>query len=130
MRIDHFRGFHDYWSIPDITKDAKLGEWKNGPGMDFWEVIQKYFPDMPFLAEDLGLISDDVRQLRDLAGLPGMAVLQFAFDGDSDNLYLPHNLKDSLVLYTGTHDNDTTNGWYKSASEEVKGILKVFKCVW
>ena len=126
VRIDHFRGFHDYWSIPDITKDAKLGEWKNGPGMDFWEVIQKYFPDMPFLAEDLGLISDDVRQLRDLAGLPGMAVLQFAFDGDSENLYLPHNLKDSLVLYTGTHDNDTTNGWYKSASEEVKGNFRKY----
>ena len=91
--------------------------------MKFWEVARKRFPALPFLAEDLGLISEEVRDLRREAGLPGMAVLQFAFDGDEGNLYLPHNLEKDLVLYTGTHDNDTTTGWYESAGEEVRGKL-------
>ena len=124
VRIDHFRGFHDYWSIPNDSKDAKLGTWKKGPGLKFWKVAEKRFPELPFLAEDLGLISEQVRDLRDSAGLPGMAVLQFAFDGNTENLYLPHNLKESLVLYTGTHDNDTTQGWYESSSEEVRGNFR------
>ena len=130
VRIDHFRGFHDYWSIPvskkDDIHDAKLGEWKPGPGLDFWEYAQNRFPSLPFLAEDLGLITDGVRRLRCSAGLPGMAVLQFAFDGDSENLYLPHNLNPDLVLYTGTHDNDTTCGWYHSTSEEVRGNFRTY----
>ena len=88
IRIDHFRGFHDYWSIPNDSQDAKLGTWKKGPGLKFWKVAEKRFPDMPFLAEDLGLISEEVR-LRDSAGLPGMAVLQFAFDGNTENLLSP-----------------------------------------
>ena len=124
IRIDHFRGFHDYWSIPNDSQDAKLGTWKKGPGLKFWKVAEKRFPDMPFLAEDLGLISEEVRNLRDSAGLPGMAVLQFAFDGNTENLYLPHNLKESLVLYTGTHDNDTTLGWYESSTEEIRGNFR------
>ena len=120
VRIDHFRGFHDYWSIPSNTVDARLGSWSVGPGINFWKCMQRNFPTLPFLAEDLGLISEEVRTLRIKAGLPGMAVLQFAFDGDPKNLYLPHNLSQSLVLYTGTHDNDTTMGWYINSEEEVK----------
>ena len=130
VRIDHFRGFHDYWSIPvsknDVKQDAKLGQWQSGPGLDFWKFAKNRFPSLPFLAEDLGLITDGVRRLRCSAGLPGMAVLQFAFDGDPENLYLPHNLKPDLVLYTGTHDNDTTCGWYNSASEEVRGNFRTY----
>lgn len=126
VRIDHFRGFHDYWSIPVETSDAKLGNWKEGPGVDFWDVAQKRFPTLPFLAEDLGLITNGVRKLRHVAGLPGMAVLQFAFDGDPENLYLPHNLTPDLVLYTGTHDNDTTCGWYHSCEEEVRGNFRTY----
>jgi 4-alpha-glucanotransferase len=126
VRIDHFRGFQDYWSISTETADARNGSWKNGPGMKFWEVARERFPSLPFLAEDLGLISEEVRDLRRDAGLPGMAVLQFAFDGDAQNLYLPHNLENDLVLYTGTHDNDTTAGWYASASEEVRGNFRSY----
>ena len=81
VRIDHFRGFNDYWSISTEHKDAKLGKWVKGPGLDFWKVTQEKFPSMPFLAEDLGLISEEVRKLRDDTSLLGMAVLQFAFDG-------------------------------------------------
>lgn len=126
VRIDHFRGFHDYWSIPTKTDDARLGSWCDGPGMKFWEVARNRFPTLPFLAEDLGLISEEVRDLRRKAGLPGMAVLQFAFDGDEANLYLPHNLEKDLVLYTGTHDNDTTSGWYESSDEEVRGNFRTY----
>lgn len=126
VRIDHFRGFHDYWSIPANTSDAKTGEWKDGPGLDFWNVVTKHFPSLPFLAEDLGLITEGVRTLRRSVGLPGMAVLQFAFDGDAENLYLPHNLTPDLVLYTGTHDNDTTCGWYESCAEEVRGNFRTY----
>lgn len=126
VRIDHFRGFHDYWSISTQTSDARLGSWKEGPGLRFWDEARKRFPSLPFLAEDLGLISEEVRELRRNAGLPGMAVLQFAFDGDAQNLYLPHNLEKDLVLYTGTHDNDTTTGWYESAVEEVRGNFRSY----
>ena len=126
IRIDHFRGFHDFWSIPSETQNAKLGRWEDGPGLDFWNVIKKEFPTLPFLAEDLGLITEGVRSLRNDTGLPGMAVLQFAFDGDPENLYLPHNLSSDLVLYTGTHDNDTTCGWYYSSDEEIQSNFRSY----
>ena len=125
VRIDHFRAFNDYWSIPS-SGNAKQGTWKLGPGMKIWDKINEVFPDRPFLAEDLGLISNEVRNLRDQAGLPGMAVLQFAFDGDPKNLYLPHNLAKNLVLYLGTHDNDTTCGWYEHADEEIRGNFRSY----
>ena len=125
VRIDHFRAFNDYWSIPS-SGNAKQGNWELGPGIKFWNKINEIFPDRPFLAEDLGLISEEVRNLRDLAGLPGMAVLQFAFDGDAKNLYLPHNLAKNLVLYLGTHDNDTTCGWYEQAGEEIRGNFRSY----
>ena len=126
VRIDHFRGFNDYWSIDSETKDAKSGTWQKGPGLNFWKVIKDNFPTLPFLAEDLGLITKEVRQLREQIPLLGMAVLQFAFDGDSKNLYLPHNLNKSLVLYSGTHDNDTTIGWYKNSSNEIQDNFRSY----
>ncbi|OUU40908.1 MAG: 4-alpha-glucanotransferase [Verrucomicrobia bacterium TMED56] len=129
LRIDHFRAFHDFWSIPSSSMNAKDGIWKSGPGLDFWEKVNEKFPSRPFLAEDLGLINEGVRDLRNHAGLPGMAVLQFAFDGDPENLYLPHNLLPSLVLYLGTHDNDTTKGWYDSVPEEVRSNFRSYLSV-
>ncbi len=126
VRIDHFRAFHDYWSIPSLSGVAKDGNWESGPGIKFWSRINEVFPQRPFLAEDLGLITEEVRFLRDQAGLPGMAVLQFAFNGDSKNLYLPHNLAKNLVLYLGTHDNDTTCGWYDKADEEIRGNFRSY----
>ena len=126
VRIDHFRGFHDYWSIPQGSKDAKKGTWEKGPGLKFWEIITEAFPHLPFLAEDLGDISKGVRDLRTSAGLPGMAVLQFAFDGNPQNLYLPHNLSKDLVLYTGTHDNDTSCGWYHSTDETTRSFFRSY----
>ncbi len=124
IRIDHFRAFHDYWSIPSSLMDASKGEWETGPGMDFWNRMQERFPKLPFLAEDLGDINDKVRALREQAGLPGMAVLQFAFDGNPGNLYLPHNLSKEIVLYTGTHDNDTSLGWYHSVDEGSRSFFR------
>ena len=126
IRIDHFRAFHDYWSIPKGSEDAVNGRWEIGPGIDFWKQVRMHFPDLPFLAEDLGDINKQVRQLRDSIGLPGMAVLQFAFDGNPKNLYLPHNLMRDVVLYTGTHDNDTSLGWYETADESSKSFFRIY----
>lgn len=126
VRIDHFRAFHDYWSIPLGAPNAKFGKWEKGPGSKFWDKIKTQFPSLPFLAEDLGDISKGVRDLRTSVGLPGMAVLQFAFDGNPKNLYLPHNLSKDLVLYTGTHDNDTTYGWYNSTNEGIRSFFRSY----
>ena len=126
VRIDHFRAFNDYWSIPAGSSDGKSGSWLPGPGEEFWTQIKSHFHKMPFLAEDLGEINEGVRTLRKKARLPGMAVLQFAFSSNSENLYLPHNLSTDLVLYTGTHDNDTTLGWYQSADEETKSNFRKY----
>ena len=126
IRIDHFRAFHDYWTIPQDSTDAISGKWERGPGLDFWSKVSKAFPSLPFLAEDLGDISKGVRKLRNDVGLPGMAVLQFAFDGNPKNLYLPHNLKQDMVLYTGTHDNDTSLGWYQSSSESAQSFFRSY----
>ena len=124
IRIDHFRAFHDFWSIPSESNSAKNGNWQKGPGLEFWKNIMTEFPQLPFLAEDLGDISKGVLNLRKTIGLPGMAVLQFAFDGDPKNLYLPHNLSNDLVVYTGTHDNDTSLGWYNSLNEEHRSYFR------
>ncbi len=126
IRIDHFRAFYDYWSVPSEKNSAKFGTWQKGPGLEFWEKIKISFPDLPFLAEDLGDISKGVRNLRTSVGLPGMAVLQFAFDGDPKNLYLPHNLSKDIVLYSGTHDNDTSCSWYNSADEGIRSLFRSY----
>lgn len=125
VRIDHFRGFDAYWSIPFGDKDATGGRWQPGPGKELFEVIKKELPNLPVIAEDLGIITDSVTKLRLSLGFPGMCVLQFAFDGNTENTYLPHNYLDTQsVVYTGTHDNDTTNGWYEKASIEEKDLFR------
>ncbi len=117
VRIDHFRGFDSYWSIPYGSETARTGEWKKGPGIDFFKTIKKKIKTCKLIAEDLGDLTDDVRILRRDTGLPGMAILQFAFGGEGDNFYLPHNLQSNSVLYPGTHDNNTSLGWYAEASD-------------
>jgi 4-alpha-glucanotransferase len=114
VRIDHFRGFEACWEIPAQEKTAVNGKWVEVPGAELFDAMLAHFGRLPLVAEDLGLITPAVRALRERYGMPGMAVLQFAFDGGPDNPYLPHNLKPDLVVYTGTHDNDTTRSWFES----------------
>jgi len=115
LRLDHFRGFSAYWEVPGTEKTAARGEWKKGSGEKLFNVLKKEFPDMPFVAEDLGEIDQPVYELRDKYGLPGMKVLQAAFGADgAESIYLPHNYPPDCVVYTGTHDFNTTKGWYKN----------------
>ena len=116
VRIDHFRGFAGYWEIPFGEKTAINGRWVKGPGADLFDAIKKALGDLPIIAEDLGEITPDVVELRDQFGLPGMKILQFAFSGP-DNPFLPHLYPQNCVVYTGTHDNDTSWGWYMKAPE-------------
>lgn len=111
-RIDHFRGFAAYWEVPASEKTAINGRWVNGPGTALFEAVRAALGSLPIIAEDLGVITPDVEQLRDELGFPGMKVLQFAFGGDPADQYLPHNYPPRCVVYTGTHDNDTTAGWW------------------
>ena len=115
VRIDHFRGFESYWAIPEENETAVGGEWLEGPGLVFFQKIHEKLGYLNIVAEDLGIITPEVEILRDKLGFPGMKVLQFAFDGNQDNSFLPHNYKTShCIVYTGTHDNDTTLGWFLS----------------
>lgn len=114
VRIDHFRGFAANWSIPAGAETAAGGAWTRGPGAEIFAAFRAALGERPIIVEDLGLMTPDVGELRRELGLPGMAVLQFAFDGDAENAYLPHNHIEHLVVYTGTHDNDTTIGWFWS----------------
>ena len=115
VRIDHFRGFEAYWQIPASEETAVNGEWVTGPGLAFFSEMKDHLGALPIIAEDLGVITPEVELLRDTLGFPGMKVLQFAFDSDEHNAYLPHNYTTvNCVVYTGTHDNDTTLGWYFS----------------
>lgn len=120
VRIDHFRGFAAYWEIPANAPNAIEGKWAPGPGEKLFKALEKEIPQLPIIAEDLGLITQDVVELRDQFGLPGMRVLQFAFAEDESNHFLPHHYVPNTVAYTGTHDNDTTLGWWNSASEREK----------
>ena len=124
VRIDHFRGFDAYWKIPFGAETARKGEWIDGPGLDFFKVVKKKLPQCRLIAEDLGDLTDSVRELRRDSGLPGMAILQFAFGGDSDNYYLPHNTQSNCVLYPGTHDNDTSLGWYQSVDSKTRDHVR------
>jgi 4-alpha-glucanotransferase len=114
VRIDHFRGLAGYWAVPAAAKTAREGRWCPAPGQALFQALRADFPDLPLVAEDLGVITPDVEQLRVAFRLPGMRVLQFGFDGSPDNPHLPHNYLRDVVAYTGTHDNDTTVGWYRS----------------
>src|SRR6266850_1895315 len=113
IRLDHFRGFAAAWHVPAGAPTAQSGKWEPGPGAAFFSAVQKAIGGLPFLAEDLGIITPDVAALRDQFQLPGTRVLQFAFDGHSDNPHLPDNYAANTVAYTGTHDNPTTRGWYE-----------------
>jgi 4-alpha-glucanotransferase len=123
IRLDHFRGFAAAWQIPAGAPTAVSGQWVPGPGADFFGVVQKALGALPFLAEDLGFITPDVGQLRDAFGIPGTRVLQFAFDGHSDNPHLPDNYVPNTVVYTGTHDNPTTRGWYEDLPDAERRTL-------
>lgn len=114
LRIDHFRGFEAYWSIPAECQTAIEGAWVKAPGEQLFDTLDKTFDHLPIVVEDLGIITPEVTALRDRYNLPGTKVLQFAFDGTPDNPYLPANLNENSVVYTGTHDNDTSVGWYGS----------------
>ena len=120
VRIDHFRGFDEFWRIPLPAENARKGEWVHAPGESLFKAIREAFPEARIIAEDLGVLTPTVVRLRAETGLPGMAVLQFAFGGGADNLYLPHNLVPNSVIYTGTHDNDTSLGWYAAAGQAAR----------
>lgn len=126
IRLDHFRGFVAAWQVPAGATTAETGAWVGGPGADFFEAVRREFGGMPFIAEDLGLITPEVVALRDLCGLPGMRVMQFGFDGSPENPHLPHTWTDRAVGYTGTHDNNTTRGWFEALSDDSKRLVRKY----
>ncbi|MFL5739638.1 MAG: 4-alpha-glucanotransferase, partial [Flavisolibacter sp.] len=128
VRLDHFRAFSSYWEVPAGENTARNGSWKPGPASDFFQAVQKEFGSLPFVAEDLGEIDDPVYQLRDEFSLPGMKVLQFAFGGDMPrSVHIPHNYNPNFIVYTGTHDNNTTRGWFtKEAGEQTRASLEAY----
>jgi 4-alpha-glucanotransferase len=118
IRLDHFRGFESHWEVPAGSANARHGRWVAGPGLALFEALARDYGELPFIAEDLGVITDEVVSLRQRSGLPGMKVLQFAFGDGPDNPYLPHNYSSGFVAYTGTHDNNTSSGWFETADEQ------------
>src|SRR6516165_4503501 len=123
VRLDHFRAFAAAWHIPIGAATAQTGRWVPGPGAEFFSTAAREFGALPLIAEDLGLITPDVSALRDQFRLPGMRVLQFAFDGKSENPHLPQNYVPNTVVYTGTHDNPTTRGWFEELPDQQKQHL-------
>ena len=124
VRIDHFRGFAGYWEIPASEPTAVKGRWVPGPGEPLFKAIAKALGPMPIIAEDLGVITPDVDALRKKFGFPGMRILQFAFAGDATDRFLPHNYEPDTVVYTGTHDNDTTAGWWATATDKERHFAR------
>jgi 4-alpha-glucanotransferase len=124
IRLDHFRGFVAAWHIPAGASTAQSGSWEPGPGAALFSAVQKELGALPFIVEDLGMITPDVYTLRDEFGLPGTRVLQFAFDGHPDNPHLPNNYVSNTVVYTGTHDNPTSRGWYEDLPNDQRQNLK------
>ncbi len=118
VRVDHFRGFEAYWEVPWPSENAIQGRWVNAPGVALFNAVRAHFGDLAIIAEDLGVITPAVEALRDGFNLPGMKILQFAFYGDETDAFLPRNYLENCVVYTGTHDNDTTLGWWKSEPQE------------
>jgi 4-alpha-glucanotransferase len=123
IRLDHFLAFVAAWHVPASAPTAQTGEWVRGPGAEFFNAVQSELDGLPFIAEDLGVITPEVSALRDRFHIPGTRVLQFAFDGRSDNPHLPHNYVPNMVVYTGTHDNDTAQGWFESLSDRQRHDL-------
>jgi 4-alpha-glucanotransferase len=143
VRIDHFRGFAGYWAVPYGEETAINGAWKDAPGKALFDSIRRHLGERAIIAEDLGVITPDVADLRDSNELPGMKILQFAFDSKEENDFIPHSYDKNCVVYTGTHDNDTTRGWFKEASADdkqycldyVKGSARsihwdLIRCAW
>lgn len=129
LRIDHFRGLESYWAIPAEQPDGKVGQWRLAPGDELLECLGQSFPDILFIAEDLGIITDEVNALRERNNLPGMKILQFAFDGSPDNPYLPANIEGNFIVYTGTHDNDTIEGWINTTDDEtLRRAMAILHC--
>lgn len=126
IRIDHFRGFEAYYSIPFGSKTAAKGKWKKGPGLHFFKRLNEVFGELPIIAEDLGTLTEGVYKLLKNTGYPGMKVLQFAFSTDEESEYLPHNHVKNCVVYTGTHDNDTLKGWAQNLDEETLNYVKKY----
>lgn len=127
IRLDHFRGFQAYWEIPAAEPTAVHGKWVPGPSDDLFQVLRRQLGDLPFIAEDLGLITADVNALRERLQIPGMRVMQFGFGNPGAHIYLPHKFEPNTVVYTGTHDNDTTLGWWKNiATEEERRYARAY----
>lgn len=126
VRIDHFRGFDEYYNIPFGDTTAEFGRWEKGPGYDLFKVMKKKIGNKPVIAEDLGFLTPTVNQLLKKSSYPGMKVLQFAFDSREESDYLPHNYTANSVVYTGTHDNDTTVGWYQTISRRDRGFARKY----
>jgi 4-alpha-glucanotransferase len=120
VRIDHFRGFEAYWSVPFGEKTAIKGEWVKAPGDELFEAVRKELGELPIIAEDLGIITEEVDALRLKYEFPGMKILQFAFHSEDGIKYLPHTYSDNFIVYTGTHDNDTLVGWVKSLEKDIR----------
>jgi len=127
VRLDHFIGFTRAWEIPGEDETAENGEWISVPGFELFRTLKNVFDEMPFIAEDLGEVTDEVRALRDDFEIAGLRILQFAFGGDAYNTHLPHNYIPNAVVYTGTHDNETTIGWFKSAKKKAPHIQHCLK---
>lgn len=126
VRIDHFRGFESYYTIPYGNEDATVGEWCKGPGIELFRAVRDALGDVDIIAEDLGFLTPEVYEMLAQSGYPGMKVLQFGFDPDRDSEYLPHNYKPHSIAYTGTHDNDTMRGWYAEAAEREKEFARAY----
>lgn len=126
VRIDHFRGFDEYWAIPYGDETAEHGEWRKGPGYQLFEVMKKALGNRAVIAEDLGFLTPSVLKLVKKTGYPGMKVLQFAFDPSGESAYLPHKYNNNCVVYTGTHDNDTVNGWISSLGRKELAFAKKY----
>ena len=124
VRLDHFRGFEAYWAIPAEEETAVNGEWVKAPGLELFRAIEQALGSVPFVAEDLGLITPEVEALRKELGMPGMKVLQFGFSNKGAHTHLPYRFSPGTVAYTGTHDNDTTQGWWNSASEAERAAVE------
>jgi 4-alpha-glucanotransferase len=123
IRLDHFRGFAAAWHIPSGAPTAQTGSWQPGPGADFFHKVEAELGELPFIAEDLGLITPDVETLRDQFQIPGTRVLQFAFDGNEDNPYLPQNFVNNTAVYSGTHDNPTSREWFEELTKSQQEIV-------
>ena len=139
VRIDHFRGFDEYYAIPYGHKTAELGKWEKGPGIELFDALREALGELDVIAEDLGYLTDSVRELLKESGFPGMKILQFAYDGGENSAYLTYKYDKNCVVYTGTHDNETTRGWYHSLNDHDRWFAKSYMgclnqseedCVW